>query len=249
LYKLIDLMAFQKMNNLHLHLTDDQGWRMEIKKYPLLTTVGSKRSGTVFPKNKPEGNDNKVHEGFYKQDELKALVAYAGSRFVNVIPEIEMPGHASAAIAAYPQLSCFPEEATDVNQGHYSGASSLAVRTQKIKIVQENWGVFQDVLSPSEYTIGFMKDVLDEVMEVFPSKYIHIGGDECPKEYWKRSPFCQKLMMDSGIADEKALQSYFINKINDHLTKKGRTLVGWDEILEGGLPPDAVVMSWRGESG
>ena len=249
LYKLVDLMALQKMNNLHLHLTDDQGWRLEIKKYPLLTAVGSKRNGTIRPKKLGEGNDNKVHQGFYTQEEMKGLVSYAASRYVNIIPEIEMPGHSSAAIAAYPQLSCFPDEPTSIETGEYSGVASLAVRSQKAKIVQENWGVFEDVLCPSEYSFGFMKDVLDEVMQIFPSKYIHIGGDECPKQAWKRSPFCQKLMMDSSLKDEMDLQSFFIRKIERHLNEKGRTLIGWDEILEGGLAPNAVVMSWRGESG
>jgi hexosaminidase len=225
--KLVDIMSVQKMNNLHLHLTDDQGWRIEIKKYPKLVEVGAYRNGTIIGKFPGDGNTNLRYGGFYTQAELKELVRYAQSKFINIVPEIEMPGHASAAIAAYPALSTFESE----------------------KMVQQTWGVFEDVFSPSEYTFNFLQDVLDEVMAIFPSPVIHIGGDECPKEAWKRSAFCQQLMKEKGIKDEHALQSYFIQRIEKYINSKGRQIIGWDEILEGGLAPNAKVMSWRGEAG
>ena len=225
--KLVDIMAMQKMNNLHMHLTDDQGWRIEIKKYPKLTEVGGYRNGTIIGKFPGDGNTNQRYGGFYTQAELKDLVRYAATKFINIVPEIEMPGHASAAIAAYPALSTFESE----------------------KKVQETWGVFEDVFSPTEYTFNFLQDVLDEVMAIFPSPVIHIGGDECPKEAWKRSAFCQQLMKEKGIKDEHALQSYFIQRIEKYINSKGRQIIGWDEILEGGLAPNAKVMSWRGEAG
>ena len=225
--KLVDIMASQKMNNLHLHLTDDQGWRIEIKKYPKLTEVGGFRNGTIIGKYPGEGNTHQRYGGFYTQAELKDLVKYASTKFINIVPEIEMPGHASAAIAAYPALSTFESE----------------------KKVQETWGVFEDVFSPTEFTFNFLQDVLDEVLAIFPSPVIHIGGDECPKDAWKRSAFCQDLMKQKGIKDEHALQSYFIQRIEKYINSKGRQIIGWDEILEGGLAPNAKVMSWRGEAG
>jgi hexosaminidase len=247
--QLIDVMAMQKMNNLHLHLTEDQGWRIEIKKYPKLTSVGSVRGGTLIGKYPGKGNTNAAYGGFYTQAQLKDLVAYAAAKHINIIPEIEMPGHASAAIAAYPALSCFPNEPTQLTKNMYATATESKIKNQGGKIVQETWGVFDDVFAPSEYTFTFIENVLDEVMDIFPSSYIHIGGDECPKTAWKRSGFCQALMKEKGIADEHALQSYFIQRVEKYVNSKGRKIIGWDEILEGGLAPNATVMSWQGEEG
>jgi hexosaminidase len=241
----IDYMAFHKFNMLHWHLTDDQGWRIEIKKYPLLTQVGAWRNGTIIGRYPGKGNDNIPYGGFYTQEQVKDIVQYAADRHIGVIPEIEMPGHASAAIAAYPQLSCFPDEKTDIPANMISEKSKAA----KGKLVQETWGVFEDVFCPSEYTFNFLQDVLDEVIALFPAKYIHIGGDECPKEAWKKSAFCQQLIKDKGLKDEHGLQSWFIQRIEKYVNGKGLQIVGWDEILEGGLAPNATVMSWRGEAG
>ncbi len=241
--KFIDFIAMHKMNTFHWHLTEDQGWRIEIKKYPKLTAVGGYRNGTIIGHHPGTGNDNTRYGGYYTQEQVKEIVKYAADRFITVVPEIEMPGHASAAIAAYPQLSCFPEEATKHSpKVSWSGDSTG-------KQVQQAWGVFPDVFSPSEYTFSFLQDVLDEVMQLFPSKYIHIGGDECPKDNWKRSEFCQNLIKEKGLKDEHGLQSYFIQRIEKYLNSKGRQIIGWDEILEGGLAPNATVMSWRGEKG
>lgn len=240
----IDYLALHKMNYFHWHLTDDQGWRIEIKKYPRLTSVGGYRNGTITGHYPGNGNDNKPYGGFYTQEEIKEVVAYAAARFITTIPEIELPGHASAAIAAYPQLSCFPDTATDL-KAHPSALD----KALPVKKVQETWGVFEDVFCPSEYTFGFLQDVLDEVMALFPSQYIHIGGDECPKEAWKKSAFCQELMRKQGLKNEHELQSYFIQRIEKYINGKGRNIIGWDEILEGGLAPNATVMSWRGEKG
>ena len=242
--KYIDVMATYKLNNFHWHLTEDQGWRIEIKKYPKLTEIGGSRNGTiigVYPGT--GGTDNEVYKGYYTQEEAKEIVAYAAARYINVIPEIELPGHGSAAIAAYPQLSSFPERDTYIGSDWpWSGA-----RTGKQ--VQQTWGVFDDIFVPSEYTFNFLQDVLDEVIAIFPSKYIHIGGDEAPKKYWKESEFCQQLIKEKGLKDEHGLQSYFIQRIEKYLNGKGRSIIGWDEILEGGLAPNATVMSWRGEKG
>ncbi len=249
LKKLVDLMAMQKMSRLHLHLVDDQGWRIEIKKYPKLTEVGGKRNGTLVDKYPGKGNDNMPYGGFYTQAEIRELVSYASNKFITIIPEIELPGHSSAAIAAYPALSCFPDEATVVSDNMVAVKTKAQVKTGGTKVVQETWGVFTDVLSPTEYTFQFMNDVLDEVMQLFPSKYIHIGGDECPKDAWKRSAFCQDMIKKYNLKDEHGLQSYFIQRIEKHINSKGRSIIGWDEILEGGLAPNAAVMSWRGTQG
>lgn len=249
LKKLVDLMAMQKMNRLHLHLVDDQGWRIEIKKYPKLTEVGGRRNGTLVDKYPGKGNDNKPYEGFYTQAQIKELVAYASKKFITIIPEIELPGHSSAAIAAYPALSCFPGETTVVSDNMVAAKTKQQLKTPGRKVVQETWGVFTDVLSPTDYTFQFMNDVLDEVMDLFPSKYIHIGGDECPKDAWKRSAFCQEMIKKYNLKDEHGLQSYFIQRIEKHINSKGRSIIGWDEILEGGLAPNAAVMSWRGTQG
>ncbi|MCD0468703.1 beta-N-acetylhexosaminidase [Flavobacterium sp. JAS] len=247
--KYIDYLALHKMNYFHWHLTEDQGWRIEIKKYPKLTEIGSKRNGSIIGSYPGKGSDNTPEGGFYTQEEVKDIVKYASDRFITVIPEIEMPGHSSAAIAAYPQLSCFPEEKTNLPDNMISDKSKQEMAKGRNKIVQETWGVHTDVFVPSEYTFKFLEDVLDEVIALFPSKYIHVGGDESPKDAWKRSAFCQQMIKDKNLKDEHGLQSYFIQRMEKYINKKGRTLIGWDEILEGGLAPNAIVMSWRGEEG
>ena len=229
--RFIDLMALHKMNTFHWHLTEDQGWRIEIKKYPKLTQVASKRRETIvghYHQNYPQQFDGQEYGGFYTQAEIKDVVKYATARHVTIIPEIEMPGHATAAIAAYPELSCDP-------------AKKYEVAT--------TWGVKEDVYCPSEKTFLFLQDVLTEVMALFPGKYIHIGGDECPKTAWKNSAFCQDLIKKLKLKDEHELQSYFIQRIEKFLNSKGKAIIGWDEILEGGLAPNATVMSWRGTQG
>ncbi|MBJ7882125.1 beta-N-acetylhexosaminidase [Gelidibacter salicanalis] len=248
--KYIDLLAMHKMNTFHWHLTEDQGWRIEIKKYPKLTEIGSKRYGTIIGHHPGTGNDETEYSGFYTQEEVKDIVKYATERHVTVIPEIELPGHASAAIAAYPFLSCFPEEPTIVTKDMGSKAGKEAQANGTPKIVQETWGVFDDVFcAGDEQTFQFLEDVLAEVIPLFPSEYIHIGGDECPKSNWKRCPDCQKRIKDNNLADEHELQSYFIQRIEKYLNANGKKIIGWDEILEGGLAPNATVMSWRGEKG
>lgn len=230
LKKYIDLLAFYKINTFHWHLTDDQGWRIEIKKYPRLQSVAAFRDETIIghKKDSPHRFDGKKYGGFYSQEEVKALVKYASEKYVTIIPEIEMPGHAQAALSAYPHLGCVG--------GSYKTATF--------------WGVFEDVFcAGNDSTFTFLQDVLDEVIPLFPSKYIHIGGDECPKTRWKVCPKCQKRMKDEHLADEHELQSYFIQKMEKYLNSKNRELIGWDEILEGGLSPKATVMSWRGEAG
>ncbi len=248
--KYIDYIALHKMNYFHWHLTDDQGWRIEIKRYPLLTAVGSQRYGTIIGRYPGTGNDNTPYDGFYTQEEIKEVVAYARKRYITVIPEIEMPGHGSAAIAAYPYLSCFPGEPTKI-PGVASTGSVAAQQAGTVKLVQETWRVFDAVFcaGKEDSTFLFMQNVLDEVMALFPSTYIHIGGDECPKTNWKRCPLCQDRMKTLGQKDEHELQSYFIQRIEKYINSKGRKIIGWDEILEGGLAPNASVMSWRGEEG
>ncbi|HEV8284365.1 MAG TPA: beta-N-acetylhexosaminidase [Chitinophagaceae bacterium] len=244
--KYIDYLALHKMNYFHWHLTEDQGWRIEIKKYPQLTKVGAWRNGTIIGRFPGTGNDGIRYGGFYTQNEIKEVVAYASKRYITVIPEIEMPGHCSAAIASYPWLSCFPGEPTI----KYFPKQCAWYGDSTGKQVQQTWGVFEDVYcAGKDSTFKFLQDVLDEVMALFPSKYIHVGGDECPKANWKRCPLCQKRIKDEHLKDEHELQSYFIQRMEKYLNSKGRTLIGWDEILEGGLAPNAVVMSWRGESG
>ena len=225
----IDLMALYKFNTFHWHLTDDQGWRIEIKKYPKLTTIGSIRDSTIIGhyNDQPRIYDRTTYRGFYSQHEIKEVVAYAASKYITVVPEIEMPGHSRAALAAYPQYSC----------------------NGKLQPVPGVWGVFDDIYCSKKETIDFMKDVLSEVLELFPSEYIHIGGDEAPKKRWKRCGDCHHVIESNNLKDEHELQSYFIRQIDAFLTSKGRKLIGWDEILEGGLSPNAAVMSWRGEKG
>jgi hexosaminidase len=241
--KFIDMMSQYKLNNFHWHLTDDQGWRIEIKKYPKLTSVGAVRNGTVIGHYPGVANDDLEYKGYYTQDEVKEVVAYAATKYINVVPEIEMPGHASAAIAAYPELSCFPDRPTPID------AKTPWAGSRNGKHVQQTWGVFQDVFVPTENTFKFLENVLVEVIALFPSKYIHVGGDECPKDYWKESPFCQKFIKDNNLKDEHGLQSYFIQRMEKFVNSKGRSIIGWDEILEGGLAPNATVMSWRGVEG
>ncbi|MBN8718977.1 MAG: beta-N-acetylhexosaminidase [Sediminibacterium magnilacihabitans] len=241
--KYIDFIAMYKLNTFHWHLTEDQGWRIEIRQYPRLTSVGGFRNGTIIGRYPGKGNDGIRRGGFYTQQQVKEIVKYASDRYITVIPEIELPGHSSAAIAAYPQLSCFPDESTK----HPAKTAWHGDSTGKQ--VQQVWGVFPDVFAPTEYTFKFLENVLDEVIALFPSKYIHIGGDECPKESWKRSAFCQQLIKEKELKDEHGLQSYFIQRIEKYLNSKGRQIIGWDEILEGGLAPNATVMSWRGEQG
>jgi hexosaminidase len=226
--KYIDWIALHKMNYFHWHLTDDQGWRIEIKKYPKLTQVGAWRDGTIIGRYPGTGNDSIHYGGYYTQEQIKEIVKYAADRYITVVPEIEMPGHSSAALAAYPFLGC--------TKGPYD--------------VKQTWGVFDDVFcAGNDSTYKFLDDVLDEVMALFPSKYIHIGGDECPKTRWKTCPVCQKRIKTEKLKDENGLQSYFIQRIEKYVNSKGRSIIGWDEILEGGLAPNATVMSWRGEQG
>lgn len=216
--KYLDIMALYKFNYFHWHLTEDQAWRIEIKAYPELTNIGAWRT---------EKNGER-YGGFYTQEEIKEIVAYAKKLNITVIPEIEMPGHSRAALAAYPNLSC----------------------TGKKLEVPNKWGVFEDVYcAGNEETFRFLETVLDEVMELFPSEYIHIGGDESPKSRWEKCSKCQKRIQEEGLANEHELQSYFVQRIEKYLNAHGRRLIGWDEILEGGLAPDATVMSWRGVQG
>lgn len=226
--KYIDFIALHKMNRFHWHLTDDQGWRIEIKKYPKLTEVGGFRNGTIIGRYPGTGNDNIRYGGFYTQEEIKEVVEYAAKRYVTVIPEIEMPGHAKAALAAYPYLGC--------TGGPYE--------------VRQTWAVEDEVFcAGNDSTIALLEDVMDEVLPLFPSEYVHVGGDECPKIRWKACPKCQKRMKDNNLKDEHELQSYFIQRMEKYINSKGKKIIGWDEILEGGLAPNATVMSWRGEAG
>ena len=244
--KYIDYIAYHKMNYFHWHLTEDQGWRIEIKKYPKLTQIGGWRNGTIIGRYPGSGSDNTKHGGYYTQEEIKEIVKYAADRYITVVPEIEMPGHSSAAIAAYPFLSCFPAEPTKIPGNMISDASKNA----KGKLVQETWGIFEDVFcAGKDSTFQFLQNVLDEVVALFPGKYVHVGGDECPKANWKRCPRCQQRIKDNRLKDEHELQSYFIQRMEKYLNSKGKTLIGWDEILEGGLAPNAIVMSWQGEKG
>jgi hexosaminidase len=243
--KYIDYIALHKMNYFHWHLTEDQGWRIEIKKYPNLTTIGAWRNGTIIGRYPGNGNDNIHYGGFYTQDEVKEIVQYAANRFITVIPEIEMPGHSSAAIASYPWLSCFSSEET-VIPTHPSEKS----KTEHGKKVQETWGIFDDVYcAGKDSTFTFLQNVIDEIIPLFPSKYIHIGGDESPKNNWKRCLRCQARRKQEGLKDEHELQSYFVQRMEKYINSKGKSIIGWDEILEGGLAPNATVMSWRGEVG
>jgi len=225
----IDLLATFKLNTFHWHLTEDQGWRLEIKKYPKLTEIGAWRKETIVghARRGPKGYDGTRHGGFYTQDQAREVVAYARERGVTVLPEIEMPGHSLAALAAYPEFANVP--------------GPFEVRT--------TWGISEEVFAPSDGTFAFLEDVLREVMDIFPSEYIHIGGDEVPKKRWKESAAAQAVIKNEKLANEDELQSWFIRRIERFLNANGRRLIGWDEILEGGLAPNATVMSWRGTKG
>ena len=222
-------MSKLKMNTFHWHLTEDQGWRIEIKKYPKLQEIAAFRDETLIGhySNQPHKFDGKKYGGFYTQEEIKDIVKYASERQITVIPEIEMPGHSQAAIAAYPELGC----------------------TSKQVKVATKWGVFNDIYCPKEDTFKFLEDVIDEVVDLFPGKYIHIGGDEAPKTNWKNCAHCKQLIKKEGLKDEHGLQSYFITRMEKYINSKGKQIIGWDEILEGGLAPNATVMSWRGTNG
>jgi hexosaminidase len=216
--KQLETLSLFKINTFHWHLTDDQGWRIELKKYPRLTEIGSKRIE----------DDGSEYGGFYTQKQIKDIIAFAAERFITVIPEIEMPGHSMAAIASYPSLACFSKD--------YK--------------VRNSWGVEQDVYcAGKEETFRFIDDVIAEVAALFPGEYIHVGGDECPKDRWKKCPLCQKRIKDEGLQNEQELQSYFMHRVQKMVASHGKKMIGWDEILEGGLAPSATVMSWRGDKG
>ena len=224
----LDLLARYKFNHFHWHLTEDQGWRIEIERYPRLTEIASRRAETILEKNfDPYVGDGIPHEGYYTQDEVRDIVGYAAERHITVIPEIEMPGHSQAALAAYPELAC--------TEGPFE--------------VSTTWGVHEEIYCPKEETFEFLQNVLSEVLELFPSEAIHIGGDEAPKKRWQESAQAQSVIRREGLSDERELQSYFIRRIESFLADRGRRLIGWDEILEGGLAPQATVMSWRGTEG
>jgi len=229
--KHLDLLALHKFNVFHWHLTEDQGWRIEIKKYPKLTAVGAFRKDSMTAPRTKDPAARKFagqpHGGFYTQDDVREVVRYAADRGITVLPEIEMPGHAMAAIAAYPELG----------------------NTGKPIEVLTYWGITDHVLGVTDNVLRFFEDVFDEVLELFPSKFIHVGGDECPKTEWRQTPAAQERMKKEGLKNEDELQSWFIRHFDTWLAKRGRRLVGWDEILEGGLAPGATVMSWRGEEG
>ena len=225
--KLLDALAFYKYNTFHWHLTEDQGWRIEIKKYPRLTEVGAQRAETVVAGTWDQ-YDGVPYGGFYTQEDIRDVVAYAEERGITVVPEIELPGHAVAALTAYPELGCRGE-------GY---------------LVRKTWGIADDIFcAGKDQVFDFLKDVLTEVLELFPSEYIHIGGDEAPKPRWQACPKCQARIKAEGLADEHELQSWFIRQIEAWLNQRGRRMIGWDEILEGGLAPNATVMSWRGSDG
>jgi len=227
LKKFIDLMALYKYNTFHWHLTEDQGWRIEIKRYPRLTEIGAYRTSSPPPEDRL-GNDHTPYGGYYTQDEIREIVAYAADRFITVVPEIEMPGHAQAALAAHPHLGC-------VGEGY---------------VVSPKWNIHKEVYcagNPDVY--AFLENVLAEVFDLFPGEFVHIGGDECLKDRWRECPKCQALLQREGLRDEDELQSYFIHRMEGFLNEHGRRLIGWDEILEGGLAPNATVMSWRGSQG
>ncbi len=235
--KYINYLAMYKFNVFHWHLVDDQGWRIEIKKYPLLTSIGSQRKETIVGKpawdkdgkpSKDDKYDGNPYGGFYTQEDIKEVVTYAQTRHITVVPEIEMPGHSLAALAAYPQYSC--------TGGPFE--------------TYTKWGVSDDVYcAGNDSTFLFLQNILSEVIDLFPGKYIHIGGDECLKGRWKACPKCQKRIADEKLKDENELQSYFITRIEKYVNSKGKQIIGWDEILDGGLAPNATVMSWRGTAG
>ncbi|MEO7125883.1 MAG: beta-N-acetylhexosaminidase [Nakamurella sp.] len=225
--RFIDLMAMHKLNVFHFHLTDDQGWRIEIKKYPLLTEISSWRTESQVGCGDDRPTDGRPHGGFYTQDDIREIVAYAAARQVTVLPEIEMPGHAQALLAAYPEY----------------GVTGNTVD------VCTRWGIFEDVANAEDQTIQFFCDVLDEVAELFPSELVHVGGDECPRVQWAADPRTQELMRERGITREADVQVWFMTQIGAHLSTLGKRMVGWDELLEGPLPDGTIISSWRGMTG
>ena len=222
--KFIDLMAMHKQNMFHWHLTEDQGWRIQIDKYPRLTQIGAWRKETAWHSGIGNGEP---HGGFYTKDDIREVVEYARRRCVTVIPEVEIPGHSTAAIAAYPELSCFPER-------HYE--------------VETRWGIWKNLYAPTATTFRFLEDVFTELFELFPSPYYHIGGDEAPKDVYKESQYCQDLMTVLGLESEEELQTFFVKRMGDFLKKNGKTVIGWDEILDGGALEDPIAMSYRGHA-
>ncbi|TZF85938.1 beta-N-acetylhexosaminidase (plasmid) [Pedobacter sp. BS3] len=229
--KYIDYIALHKMNYFHWHLTDDSGWRIEIKKYPQLTQIGAWRKGTLIGQYPGKGNDGIRYGGYYTQNEIREVIQYAAKRYITIIPEIDMPGHCMAVLATFPELSTTPDEP---------------------KEVATTWGIFNkfnNVLVPSEKTFRFLEDVLSEVMDLFPSEYVHIGGDECAKKWWQQSKATQDFIRKHHLKDEEGLQSYFVNRVEKFVNAHGKKIIGWDEILQGGLAPNATVMSWQGIKG
>ena len=223
--RFIDIMAIHKLNRFHWHLTEDQGWRIEIKKYPKLVEIGSKRKETIMGHNRTSKiYDGTPHGGYYTQEEIKDIVKYAAERYIEIIPEIDMPGHMVAALASYPELGCRDEK--------------FEVRTR--------WGISKDVLcAGKESTFEFIEGVLEEVVSLFPSQYIHYGGDECPRHRWKECPLCQKRIQEEGLKDEHELQSYFMHRVEKFLAKHNRKVIGWDEIIYGGINKSATIMLWN----
>ncbi|MCW2144018.1 beta-N-acetylhexosaminidase [Actinoplanes cyaneus] len=225
--RFIDLMALHRLNTLHWHLTDDQGWRLEIRRYPRLTEVGAWRRESQVGATRDAPGDGRPHGGFYTQDDVREIVAYAAQRFVTIVPEIESPGHVQAALAAYPQLGV--------------GKEPLDVYTR--------WGINRNVLNAEESTVIFFQNVLDEVLALFPSRWIGVGGDECPRDQWRDDPRTRERMIELGLTGEEQIQAWFIHRLDEHLTAAGRRLFGWDEILEGDLAPGTTIASWRGMTG
>jgi len=231
LLRFIDIMALHKFNSLQIHLTDDQGWRIEIKKYPKLTQTGAWMDYTTMRSGKEYGKTGeKYHGGFYNRDAIRVIVRHAADRYINIVPEIEMPAHTGAAIISYPEIGLYPEKLSAMPE-------------------EKRWAANERVLAPRPKTVAFMQNVLTEVMELFPGRYIHIGGDEANIEHWKKSEEMQALKNELGLKDEAELHSWFIKQMDSFLSSHGRRLVGWDEILQGGLAPGATVMSWRGQQG
>jgi hexosaminidase len=227
--RFIDLMSMHKLNVLHWHLTEDQGWRVEIRRYPKLTEVGAWRAESQVGAGPDATMDGRPHGGFYTQDDIREVVAYAAARHIRIVPEIDVPGHSQAAIAAYPEL----------------GVGGAGAKRE----VHTRWGIIEDVLNMEESTLAFYRNVFDELMELFPSPVIGVGGDECPREQWKADPRTQELMRERGLTDEAELQEWFIRGLDEHITSKGRRIYGWVEILEGTVSDSAIVASWRGMTG
>jgi hexosaminidase len=226
--RFIDLLAAHRLNTLHFHLTDDQGWRIEIKRYPKLTTVSNWRRESQVGAGPEAGSDGRPHGGFYTQEDIREIVAYAAARHIAVVPEIDLPGHSQAAISAYPELGIDPDERLEV---------------------WTRWGVNHNVLNGEEHTIEFFKGVLDELMDLFPSELIGLGGDECPKDRWENDARTQELIRERGLGNEKGLQAWIIGRLAEHVTSRGRRAYGWDEMLEGPVPQGTVIASWRGMTG